>query len=174
MEFKTIAMLKFEHSLLWNAMLNHMPEIGAGIDDLESIIEKERLAIDHNTLKVVNEWRAKPNLPAIVTKHIKPEMLSWTDTGMWDEKKKVVQWQISSHHFGKQMECEGSTLFEPAMGGKGTRISFSGNLQWKTDKISFGLGVLDSTVLKVADSVLGQLIPANFRKITAVLGNFVR
>jgi len=173
MEFKNINVLKFEPGLLWDAMLNHLPEIGAKIDDLESIVEKERKVIDAYTIRVVNVWRAKPNLPAVVAKHIKPEMLAWTDTGVWNEKKKIVQWEIDSHYFGKQMDCAGTTLFEPAMGGKGTRIIFSGNLQWKGDKISLGLGIFDSTILKVAESVMVQVIPANFRKITALLGDYI-
>lgn len=173
MNFKTISIIKFPIDIAWNIMMNYLPEIAKDVDDLESITEIERQPNTDGTIKVVNVWKAKPKLPAIVTKYINPDMLTWTDTAWWDEKDKIVNWQIRSHHFHEEMHCKGSTAFETAMGGKGCRLTFSGSLEWKGKVLSVGLGIFDNTIAKATEGVLTQMIPSNFRKITEVMSKYI-
>jgi hypothetical protein len=173
MNFKTISIVKFPTERTWNAMLHHMPDIARGVEALKSITEKDRKTDAAGNVKVVNEWNAKPKLPSIIAKYVKPDMLIWTDTALWNKKEKKVSWNILSHYFRKDMHCEGYTIFEPAMGGKGCRLTFGGNLQWKGNITSLGFGVLDSAVSKTIEAVLSQLIPSNFRKITEALSDYI-
>ena len=173
MQFKTVSIVKFTPAVTWEAMLNHMPQIAEGVDDLESIVEKEKAVLSPELTKVVNLWQAKPNLPQLIAKHIKPDMLIWTDTAIWNGEKQTVAWTIQSHYFGDQMHCSGTTTFEPAMGGKGCRLTFGGELNWKAGSVSLGFGFLDGALLKTAESVLTQMIPANFRKITEALADYI-
>lgn len=173
MNFKTISIIKFPVELSWITMMNKLPEIAKDVTDLESITEVERKQLDEDSVKIINIWIAKPNLPALVVKYINRNMLTWTDTANWNESKKCIDWEIRSHHFYEEMHCKGSTSFEPAMGGKGCRITFSGSLEWKGKVLSLGLGILDNTISKAVESVLTQMIPSNFRKITEVMGRYM-
>ena len=172
MNFKTVSIVKFPVDLTWQTMLHHLPDIAKDVDDLESINEIERTSQTADTIKVVSVWCAKPNLPEMVTKYIKPDMLKWDDIALWKEKEKVIDWEIRSHHYSEELQCGGTTAFEPAMGGKGCKLTFSGALEFKGNLFS-GMGVLDSPIAKIAETVLGQMIPSNFRKITEALGRYV-
>ena len=173
MNFKTISIIKFPVDTAWHTMMNKLPDIANGVDDLESITEIERCPLPGDITKVVNVWRSKPKLPAIVMKYITPDMLAWTDTATWREKDKTIEWEIRSHHFHEQMHCKGTTVFAPAIGGKGCRLTFSGSLEWKGKVLSAGFGVLDSTIAKAVESVLTQMIPSNFRKITEIMSTYI-
>jgi len=169
MDFKSVSILKHPVDIAWNTMLNAMPEIGERVDELESITETERYTDEKGAIKVVSIWKAKPKLPDLVMKYIKPEMLVWDDTAVWLPSERKIEWEIKSHHFHEQMQCHGTTTFEPAMGGKGCRLTFFGSLQWNGKIVSSGLGFVDHTITKAAEGVLTQIIPSNFRKITDAL-----
>lgn len=173
MNFKTISIIKFPVETAWITMMNKLPDIAQDVSDLESITEIERIKNDDRSITIVNTWKAKPKLPAIVVKYIQPEMLAWTDTAKWIEKEKIIEWQIRSHYFYEQMHCKGTTAFETAMGGKGCRLTFSGSLEWKGKVLSLGLGIFDSTIDKAVEGVLTQMIPSNFRKITEVMTKYI-
>ena len=173
MNFKTISIIKFPVDIAWKTMLHHLPDIANDVDDLESITEKERTIFPDGNIKVVNLWKAKPKFPAIVAKYINPDMLAWTDTAIWNEKEKAIEWKIRSHHFHEEMHCAGTTIFETAMGGKGCRLTFSGSIEWRGKVLSLSLGVLDSTIAKAVEGVLTQMIPSNFRKITEVMSKYI-
>ncbi|MEI9807119.1 MAG: hypothetical protein WDO16_04090, partial [Bacteroidota bacterium] len=174
MDFKTVSIIKYPVNEVWIHLLNGLPRIAKKIEDLESITETERHVNGDGSIKIINIWKAKPKLPSFVVKRIKPDMLAWTDTAEWIEKQNNVQWKIQSHHFAEEMQCHGVTSFEPAMGGKGCRVTFSGNLQWKGKVISSGIGLLDATISKSAEGILSQMIPSNFRKITDALSTYIR
>jgi hypothetical protein len=173
MNFKTISIIKFPVDTAWHTMMDHLPDIAKDVDDLESITETERKPTAGGDTIIVNVWRSKPKLPAMVVKYINPSMLTWTDTATWNEKEKVISWQIRSHHFHEEMHCGGTTAFETAMGGKGCRLTFSGSLEWKGKVLSVGLGILDSTLARAVEGVLTQMIPSNFRKITEVMSKYL-
>ena len=172
MNFKTISIIKSPVDIAWETMLHKLPDIAQDVDDLESITEIERTALP-DIIKVVNVWKSKPKLPTMIVKHINPGMLTWTDTAMWKEKEKTIEWKIRSHHFYEEMHCSGTTVFENAMGGKGCRLTFSGSLEWKGKVLSLSLGIFDSTIAKALEGVLTQMIPSNFRKITEVMSKYI-
>ena len=173
MNFKTISIIKFPVDIAWDTMLHRLPDIAKDVDDLESITEIERITLQGEIIKVVNVWKSKPKLPAMIVKHINPEMLTWTDTALWKEKEKTIEWKIRSHHFYEEMQCSGTTVFETALGGKGCRLTFSGSLEWKGKVLSLNLGIFDSTIAKTVEGVLTQMIPSNFRKITEVMSKYI-
>jgi hypothetical protein len=173
MDFKTISIIKFPFDVAWNTMRDKLPDIAKDVNDLESITEVERVLSDDGNMKIVNVWKAKPNLPAMVVKYINKDMLTWTDTANWRFKEKKIDWQIRSHHFHEEMHCKGSTAFEAAMGGKGCRLTFSGSLEWKGKVLSLGMGIFDTTISKAVEGVLTQMIPSNFRKITEVMSKYI-
>ena len=173
MNFKSISIIKFPVDIAWNTMLHHLPDIAKDVDDLESITEIKRTKQSGGVIKIECVWKAKPKLPAMVMKYIKPDMLEWTDAATWKEKEKIIDWEIHSHHYYDELYCKGATAFERAMGGKGCKITFSGELEWKGKVLSMSLGMLDGTLAKAAESILSQMIPSNLRKITDALSKYI-
>lgn len=173
MNFKTISIIKFPVDIAWNTMLHHLPDIAKDVADLESITEVERTNLPEGSVKIESVWKAKPKLPAMVMKYIKPDMLVWTDSATWREKEKIIDWEIRSHHYYDELYCKGATAFEQAMGGKGCKLTFSGELEWKGKVLSMSLGMLDGTLAKAAENILSQMIPSNLRKITEALSKYI-
>lgn len=168
MNFRSISIVKLPVDSTWEMMFSRLPQIASEVDEIESVTEIERIKMANSVTKVVNVWKAKPKLPEFISRHLKPEMFEWTDTATWYESEKRIDWTITSH-FLKGMENNGTTLFETAMGGKGCRITFAGVLNLSQGGGLPNFGFLNGAVLKTAETIMVQMIPSYFRKLTDVL-----
>lgn len=150
-------------------MRDHFPEIAEQMEEVEQIRMQEHRAVSNHSIRTVYIWTTKPAVPSFVENFLRPEMLSWTDTAHWDEARHQCSWRIFSHYFREGMDCEGETSFEPALGGRGSRLTFTGGVRWKEGALS-GLGGLAS---KSLEPVLNQLVTSNFRKIGGAVEQFL-
>lgn len=172
MEFKTVSIVKHPPLTVWETMRDHYPEIADLVDEVDSITVHSRQKTPSGTLEVVNIWKANPQLPPIITDYIKPEMLTWTDTAIWDEQKMTCNWTIDSHYFREKMDCKGFTKFEPAIGGRGCRLTFQGSIYWDGG-VPITFGVMDGMVSKALESIISKLVPNNFQKLTTAVEKYI-
>ena len=172
MDFKTLSIIKQPPKVVWQTMRDHFPDIARLVDEVESITVKSRDQITYGKMEVVNIWKAAPQLPTVIEQYIKPEMLTWTDTAIWDEEKMVCNWTIDSHYFREKMDCKGITKFEPAIGGRGCRLTFQGNIYWD-GSIPITFGVMDGMISKALESIMGKMVPNNFRKLTSAIETYI-
>lgn len=166
MEFKTISMIKQPVELVWETFRDRFEEIGQRVDDLEYIAFKEKTENEAGQLVSVYEWKADPNLPAMVKSYIQPNMLTWTDTATWDAENKVCYWEIESHYFKDKMKCTGSTSFHPAMGGRGCRLTFQGTIHWEGGGLPALVGIMEGPVTRAMESVISKMVPKSFHKVS--------
>ena len=172
MEFKTLNIIKYPVDIVWTSMRDHYVEIVAFVDEVDSIRPVSRKKIAPNKLEVVNIWEADPPIPDIISKYFKKEMLSWTDTAVWDEGAMICNWKIDSHYFKEKMNCQGFTKFEKAIGGRACRLSFQGRIDWDGN-LPLSFGMADSMISKTLESIISKVIPNNFRKLTSGVATFI-
>lgn len=168
MQFKTVAIVKHPLEAVWDVMQNSLPVIAGRVDDIEEIIALERGLSDNGQERVVHLWKAAPPLPDFLKNLVQPDMLAWTDSAEWDADRRSCRWVIESHYFKEKMSCSGLTLYQPALGGKGCRLSFEGELRWQANA-----GMANSMMTQGMETVLSALIPANFRKLAAAVEQFI-
>jgi hypothetical protein len=169
METKSISMVKHPVHLVAATMRDRLAEVAAGVDDVESVQLQERVEQADGGLLVVNLWQARPKLPALIASRLRPEMLRWTDRATWNPAGDVCTWEIDPHYFHDHIQCRGHTRYEPAMGGRGTRITF-------TSEFLLGRGPtggIANPLLVVAEPILRGLIPKNFQKIVEALSGWL-
>ncbi len=164
MEFKTISMIKHPVEDVWAVFRDRFEEIGEKVDDLEYIRPIERKENEEGRLVTIYEWKANPPLPALVKSYIQPRMLTWNDTAIWDAENKVCYWQIESHYFREKMDCRGATTFEPAMGGRGCRLTFKGDIHWEGGLPAL-VGIMEGPITKTMESVISKMVPKSFHKV---------
>ena len=167
MQFSTVSIIKHPIDSVWDVMQNRLPEIAVQVDDIAEIVALEHALADSGHNKVVNVWKAAPPLPDFLKNMVQPDMLAWTDSAVWDPDNRSCRWVIESHYFREKMVCSGVTTYQPALGGKGCRLNFEGELKWNA-------GALNSVLMQGMDTVLGSLIPSNFRKISAAVEVFLK
>jgi hypothetical protein len=150
-------------------MRDRLPEIVRLIDDIEGVTVQSREELPDGTLRLVNVWRAKPNLPAIVANHIEPEMLAWTDHAEYDPAAFVCSWKLEPHFFAERISCVGVTRYEPAIGGRGTRVTFDADLHLAIGALPGMPALLEGAVSNAVEAFMTALVPRNFRKLMDAL-----
>jgi hypothetical protein len=169
-KFQTLALVKYPLPRVWKAMRDELSQLARHLDDIESITTTGRTETP-DTISIVNIWRAKPKLPELLARHVDTSKFAWTDYASWNEQEKICRWRIEPQVFGTYFGSSGETRFEPAMGGRGTRITFSGEAEIKISMVGDGVRkVLEDTIFKGAMGFIQGIITKNFRKMADALG----
>ena len=166
--FKSVVIIKYPQDIVWPAMRDRLPEMVPFLDDVESITPEHREQ-HSDALQITNIWQADIEIPAKIQEIIDTDALRWTDNASWLEAENQCQWSIEPHFFKDRVQCSGSTLFEPAIGGRGTRITFAGELGINVKDIPGVPAFMEGTATKTMESLIITLIPKNFRKMTDAL-----
>jgi len=166
--FKSVQIVKVPMDSIWVIIRDHLDQLVPQLPDIQSVTVQHRSEPAEGEIALVNLWQAKANLPAILSSIIKPEALAWTDRATWNITDNICTWQIELHFAKDRSRCYGKTIFEPALGGKGCRITFSGDFEVNAAGLPGVPSLLEGAVAAAAESFVGSLIPTNFRKLAAV------
>ena len=172
MNFKTVTIVKHPVTVVWETMQNHLAAIASDVPDIDTVTPVNSQRNEEGHLLMVNVWKAKPPLPDFLSKFVQPDMLTWTDSAVWEETKLHCRWEIQSHYFKEKMTCVGATVFEPAIGGRACRLTFEGNLHWQPDAMPIKMA--GALVTQGIESFMGGMIPANFRKLAEAVERFIQ
>lgn len=166
MDFKCTETIKYPIAKTWPTMRDHLPEIAAQQDDIE-YVKVDKRSKKGQTMHVISTWKSDPPLPSFLKGFIKPDMLIWTDDAVWDNDATTCTFNIITNYKVEDIRCVGTIKFEPAAGGKSTKIIYSGTLTIaKTAKSSI---FMTGFVIKGIEAVASTLIETNFAKVAKAL-----
>lgn len=166
--FKSLQIVKVPPESIWVVIRDRLDQLVPQLPDIQSVTVQQRSESQGGDVSLVNLWQARANLPAVLSSVIKPEALAWTDRATWSAATYICTWQIELHFAKDRSRCHGQTMFEPALGGKGCRITFSGDFEMNAAGIPGVPSLLEGAVAAAAESFVGSLIPTNFRKLAGV------
>ena len=173
MKIKSVSVLKHPVPEVWTAIRDRLPEIVPFIADIESVTVQSRAEAADGTVRLVNIWKAKPKLPAIVTNYLKPEMLAWTDRAEYRLKTLECHWRTEPHFFTERIQCAGVTRYEHAMGGRGTRVTFEGDLEFSLHNLPGVPQVFENALVRGVETFVTALVPKNFRNVIEAAGRLL-
>lgn len=156
--FSTTAVLAQPRDQVWLAIRDGLAELVPRLDDIRSVTPVERTTEGALT-RIVNRWDADPKIPAVLASALNLNSIQWIDRAEWNDMTHECHWRIEPSFFADRINCNGVTIYEPAMGGRGTRISFRGELSVKVGS------VLGGAVAAGIESFVTALIPKNFQAL---------
>jgi hypothetical protein len=163
--FRSLVVLKRPRAELWTIMRDHLCDFAGQIADIDSVCEIERTADGDGTVLIVNEWRVRQQVPAVLRAIAKTDELGWIDRNTWDAASWTCSWAIEPNVLTEHIACSGTTNFVEAMAGQGTRVTFEGALDLKT-------GLLGGAVGGVLESIITTVIPRNLRSVVETAAGF--
>src|SRR6185295_17632816 len=157
--FKSIVVSKQPMDQVWMTVQDRMSELANLVDDIERITVVSRDKLADGRLRLVNEWRAKPRLPISIESIIGTDAFVWLDHAEWNESDRRCHWRIEPQFFAGRIHCQGVTRYESAMGGRGSRITFEGELDLEVGAIAGAGTLLQRSVAPIVESVVTVIIP---------------
>ena len=163
--FKSIVLSKHPVEPLWLLVRDEMPALAAALDDIERVTVVERHEGPRGRVRLVNEWCAKPQLPSPLKPVIGSDAFIWLDHAEWIDAGTRCTWRIEPQFLPGRIHCHGSTQYAAAMGGRGTRITFEGELDVTPGPKGGAVRLLEQSIMPIVESVVTVMIPRNFRRI---------
>ncbi len=171
--FKDLVVIKQPLAPMWQTVRDRLPELAVELNDIEAIEILEREELTEGDIRLVNRWRSSQHIPAMLQGSLGSSEVSWLDRNVWDEARHCCEWQIEPSVLPDHIRCAGSTRFEPAMGGRGTRITFEGEFALAPGALKQLAGPLEQPVSKFIESIVTVFIPRNLRKVMQAAGHRV-
>lgn len=163
--FREVVFVKHPLETVWSTVRDRLPELAPMLDDIESISPIEREHLAPGRLRLVNEWRSEQRIPGFMQHALGGSSVSWLDHNEWDDAEHRCTWAIEPSILPEHIYCAGTTRFEPAMGGRGTRITFAGEFELTPGALRAVAGSLEQPASAFVESVVTIFIPRNLRKV---------
>ena len=165
--FSSFTMVKQMTQPLLRAVRDRLPEIARHMDDVESIEQLERVEQADGSLTLVNSWHACHKIPAMLQKRLGAATVSWIDRAQWFTSQQRCCWTIEPSLLAGYIVCSGSTRFETAMTGRGTRVTFEGGFDLKPGFLGGASAALEPLISSFVESVVSTIIPRNLARAIA-------
>jgi hypothetical protein len=162
--FRALVVLKRPQDELWTNMRDHLVHFAGEIADIEGIRQLERSEDGDGVVRIANEWRARQQIPTSIRALLNVTELTWIDRNAWDITSCTCTWTIEPGFLQEFITCRGETTFAPAMGGRGTRVTFSGELDLQPGVLG-GRSNLEGMLNNFVEPIVSSIIPRNLRAV---------
>ena len=171
--FKSISVVKHPRELVWTTVRDHLPELVPLMEDIRQITELRREEDGGGIVCLDNLWQADPKLPALLKGDLDPDKLSWIDRAEWHAHMYECRWRIEPRYLPELVQCFGLAKYELAMGGRGTRVTFEGQIGIDPAKSTSLPAFVDASLLRGFEGLVSALIPNNLRKLTIAVEKYL-
>ncbi len=154
-DFSTLVVVRVPREELFVIVRDRLPHLAKTLPDISAIDELERTSPEKGIVRVVNRWSVRQQVPSFLRKQLGTDKVSWLDFAEWRSDGLVCHWTIKPSVKG----------FEPAMGGRGTRVIFAGQLSIAPGVLSNIVGGFERPVIAFLETIGTTVIPANFRQV---------
>ncbi len=124
MEFATVAEYDAPRPQVFAAWRDEMHALRVHLPNVRRLVTLSREE-EGATVRLVNEWHAGGDLPAVVRPFVPGDATGWTDHATWDAEAFTCTWRSVSHAFREAVRSEGDHRFEALDDGR-SRVTVRG------------------------------------------------
>lgn len=156
--------IAYDRSTVFETFRDHLVELQPYLPTVKSIDVESRDQLDDTTLKIVNIWKAEDSdIPKLVQKFIKPEMMMWTDHATWFEDQFLCNWDMEVGFLKEAITCGGTTRYIAK--GNGTEVHLEGTLTVDASKIPGVPRLVAGKVSSAVEKFVIKMITPNLKEV---------
>lgn len=163
--FRALVVVRQPLPRVWETVRDRLPELVGMLDDVDRITVLEREDLGDGRVRLVNEWWASQRIPEVVARAVNASEIGWIDRCEWDTDARVGRWTIEPLVLADAITCEGTTSYEPAMGGRGVRVTVAGSFELARDAFEGFSSTLRRPLTGFVETIVSTMIPRSTRKV---------
>jgi hypothetical protein len=163
--FSSLVVVRQPPAVVFATVRDRLVELGPMVDDVASITELKRQEIHPGRVRLVNEWHSEQRIPEVLARELHAPDVGWIDRNEWDEATLVCAWTVEPFVLTEHITCRGTTTYEPAMAGRGARVTVEGTFDLAKGALGGLPTALERPVATFVESIVTTLIPKNSRKV---------
>ena len=171
--FKSLVVVKQPVDLMWATVRDRLTELVPLIADVAAIDVLEREDVGPDLVRLANRWTAVQRIPELMARSLPSSEITWVDRNEWDRGSLVCRWSVEPSILREHIECRGTTTYQAAMGGSGTRVTFEGNFDLARGALGGMSDVLERPVSAFVESIVTTIVPKNSRKVIEAAASLV-
>jgi hypothetical protein len=140
--------------------------------NIERIDQVEREERDAGP-RIVNHWTARTQLPAIATRFVSLDILSWVDRARWDDSAYRVEYEIEGRWRPDLYSCRGTNSFRPH-GQSQTEVRVSVELNIHAERLPGIPKLLAVRVRPAVEEFVRRLMQPNLTSLARGLQAYLR
>lgn len=121
---RRMVMLRVPPDRVWSALRDDLPTVATWMHGIAAVTRIGHAESVDGVVSTVHEWRAAAALPSGIGRYVDGDALTWVERADWHAPSLVSRWTVESRMLAGSLTGSGSTRLEPAMGGRGSRLSF--------------------------------------------------
>lgn len=172
MKIESSDRIPFPVETVFSLLRDRLGEVVPFLPNVKRVEDLEREELGEGRVRIVRRWFGKGEIPKVAQKVLKPEMLSWVDTAVWDEQRHLCAWELSHDAFAKQFRCSGETSYRE-VGEKATAIELKGDLSIDLKEIPGIPRLLARSVGPAVEKVLVNMITPNLSDLPKGLSAYL-
>lgn len=155
---------------VYNLVRNDLSKIVPYLPNVDKIETKETQDTD-NGIHVVNHWYAKVDLPSLLKKFLKPEILSWKDIATWNDEAMSVDYKMESFLANDLFDANGTNKFVDLGEGK-TELQLSFSLTIYPEKVPGVPRLLAGKAKPMIEGLVEKMIAPNLTSLGKGINEF--
>jgi hypothetical protein len=162
--FETVLMAHAPPDVIRDYLRDGLPSLATALSDVDHIDLLDRTENDDG-VRVTHRWISAQAIPGFLQDRLGVDSISWLDAAFWPKDEFCCTWSVQPNILPGEICCEGSTVLEPAMGGRGARVTFRGALNIAPGALRRVAGAFEKPAIALVESIATVLIPRNFRAV---------
>lgn len=163
--FRTLAVVKRPAPEVFAIVRDRLVDLVPLVDDVASIEMLQRAELGEGAVRLVNRWTASQRIPDVVAHAVDTDEIAWTDHNVWSSSDMTCRWTIEPFIFTEHIRCAGVTTYEPAMGGRGCRVTLSGTFDLAPTALARVSGAVRRPATSLIESMVSTIIPRGTRRV---------
>ena len=165
MHFETEDYVEQPVDLVYPLVRDQMADLLPYLPNVEQVTQLSYERVSETRVDVVNQWKAKAQIPAVAQRFLPPDLLTWTDTARWDDDALHVEYTLNGFGY----EARGINSFHSE--GSGTRIRISATVTIQPERFKVPR-LLFKKVFPVIEGLIRESIEPNMTALSRALGQY--
>lgn len=163
MKIESSEIIKRPLNEVYNLVRNDLVKVVPYLPNVDRIEVKDKTE-DNGKLSVTNHWYAKVELPSMMTKFLKPEILSWKDMANWDDASHTVNYKMESFLANDLFDAKGTNVFV-AVDENTTELKLKFELTIYPEKVPGVPRLLAGKVKPMIEGLIEKMITPNLTSL---------
>ena len=177
MRFRENATIHLPADAVFALMAERVEVLVPHLPNVASIRTESRTSAGSLRTTTRRLWRALPgHLPRAFRPFMRPEMMQWIDTSVWDRGDYSETWTVEGAGPQDLYTCTGRNVFmpHPEAPHTHTMLSFGGTLEVDPAKVRGVPRIIGQRLKPQVEAFIINLITRNFKEVVDALRHFER
>jgi hypothetical protein len=172
MEIYSAQVIDFAIDKVYPLVRDNLNDLVPYLQNVKRIETEAKEDLGEGRIRLINRWHGKGEIPKVVQSIVKPEMITWLDTAVWNDEDKSCHWEIQTMFFKDNIRCKGINYYKP-QGQDRTKLEITGDLTIHLKGIPGVPRLLEKKISSQVEKFIVKLLTPNMSSLAQGVNQYL-